>query len=110
MATAPSLQESRRATRDVVSFRAMIDGPAGVRTTALVVNISPLGFMSRTDAALTPGERIAVTLPMIGPRAARVVWALGGRVGGEFIDPIPAESYARLLLAAPNDKPGWSDF
>ncbi len=76
----------------------------------LMVDISPLGFMSRSLAALTPGDIVAVKLPVIGPRSARVVWALGGRVGGEFLEFIPAEPYARMLAHAPRDTPAWNEF
>ena len=109
MATAPSTIESRRAARDIVSFRAPLDGPGGVRGTALMVDISPLGFMSRTLAPLAAGDMIAVKLPVVGARAARVVWSLGGRVGGEFIETIPAHIYTRLLASAPNHTPNWNE-
>ena len=110
MATAPFIIESRRAPRDVVSFRAPLDGPSGARSTALVVDISPFGFMSRTSAALQPGDLIAVKLPVVGMCPARVVWSLGGRVGGEFITPIASDIYPRMLANAPNDKPAWNEF
>ncbi len=110
MATAPSVIESRRVTRDIVSFRAALDGPGGMRTAVLVVDISPLGFMSRTEAPLAPGDVVAVNLPVIGPRAARIIWSLGGRVGGEFLEFIPGDVYARMLARAPYDRPALSDF
>ncbi len=110
MATAATVVDSRRTKRDIVSFRAQMDGPAGIRGSVLIVDISPFGFMSRSSAALAPGDVVAVRLPVVGARAARVVWSLGGRVGGEFLDFIPAEPYARLLAVAPNDKPGWDEF
>lgn len=110
MATAPFIIESRRAPRDVVSFRAPLDGPSGARETALVVDISPYGFMSRTSAALQPGDLIALKLPVVGMTPARVVWSLGGRVGGEFIAPINDTLYPKMLANTPNDKPAWNEF
>ncbi len=110
MATAPSAIESRRVVRDIVSFRAPLDGPGGMRTAVLIVDISPLGFMSRTEAPLAPGDVVAVKLPVLGPRAARIVWSLGGRVGGEFLEFIPGDVYARMLARAPHDRPSLSDF
>jgi hypothetical protein len=110
MATAPFIMESRRAPRDVVSIRAPLDGPSGARSTALVVDISRFGFMSRTSAPLQPGDLIAVKLPVVGMCPARVVWSLGGRVGGEFITPIASDIYSRMLANAPNDKPAWNEF
>jgi hypothetical protein len=110
MASAPLSIESRRVPRDIVSFRAPLDGPAGLRVSILMVDISPLGFMSRTSAALAPGDIVAVKLPAVGNRAARIVWSLAGRVGGEFLDCIDQASYTRLLANAPTDRPGWDEF
>jgi hypothetical protein len=109
MSMAATAYEGRRAHRDLVSFRAPLDGPGGVRTSVFMVDISPLGFMSRTSAPLAAGDMVAVKLPHVGPRAAMVVWSLGGRVGGEFTDPIPAGPYSRLLASAPNDRPNLSE-
>lgn len=109
MATAATTLEGRRAARDVVSFRATVEGPRDIRTTALMVDISPLGFMSRTNAMLLPDDIISVTLPVVGQRPARVVWSLGGRVGGEFLESIPAHLYGRLLANAPVHRPNWNE-
>lgn len=110
MATAALSIDGRRAHRDMVSFRAPLDGPAGIRTTVLMVDISPLGFMSRSGAALAPGDIVAVKLPAVGARAARIVWSMAGRVGGEFLDFISADQYGRLLANAPHDRPSWDEF
>jgi hypothetical protein len=110
MATAFQMLDARRVQRDIVSFRAALDGPGGVRTTVLVVDISPLGFMSRTRAPLQPGDVIAIKLPIVGARAARVVWSMAGRVGGEFAEIIPAAAYGRMLASAPNDPPTHAEF
>jgi hypothetical protein len=110
MATAVSGIDGRRAPRDIVSFRAPLDGPAGMRIAILIVDISPFGFMSRSTAPLAPGDVVAVKLPVVGARAARIVWSMGGRVGGEFVEPITAAPYARMLASAPHDKPTWNEF
>ena len=110
MATAAASLEGRRAQRDVVSFRAPLDGPAGMRTSVLMVDISPLGFMSRSAAPLAPGDIVAVKLPVVGARAARIIWSMGGRVGGAFVEAIGYEPYRRMLASAPNDKPAWNEF
>jgi hypothetical protein len=109
MSTAALNIEGRRAAREIVSFRAALDGP-GVRASVLMVDISPLGFMSRTSAPLATGDLIAVNLPVVGARAARIVWSLGGRVGGEFSETIPPLAYSRMLAGAPRDLPNWNDF
>jgi len=49
-------------------------------------------------------------LPVVGARAARIVWSMGGRVGGEFVEGIGADQYGRILASAPNDKPAWNEF
>lgn len=110
MATAVASLEGRRAHRDIVSFRAPLDGPAGMRTSILVVDVSPLGFMSRATARLAPGDHVTVKLPVVGDRAARIIWAMGGRVGGEFVEAIDDRHYDRLLANAPRDKPAWNEF
>jgi hypothetical protein len=110
MATAASSIEGRRAARDLVSFRAPFDGPAGIRASVLMVDISPFGFMSRCQAPVAPGDVVAVKLPVVGNRAARIVWSLGGRVGGEFLEPIASDIYAMMLRRAPTDKPAWNEF
>jgi hypothetical protein len=109
MATAALNIEGRRAQRDIVSFRAPLDGPAGIRTTVFMVDISPLGFMSRSSAALAPGDVVAVKLPVVGARAARIVWSMAGRVGGEFIECIGVDQYARMLAGTPHDRPNWNE-
>jgi hypothetical protein len=109
MTMAATAYEGRRAERNLVSFRAPLDGPRGMRTSVFMVDISPLGFMSRTSAPLAAGDVIAVKLPHVGARAAKVVWSLGGRVGGEFTDPIPSAVYNRLLANAPTDRPNLSE-
>ena len=110
MATAAPTIESRRALRDIVSFRVPLDGPAGIRASVLIVDVSPFGFMSRCQAPLAPGAVVVVKLPVVGNRAARIVWSLGGRVGGEFVDAIAHDIYAMMLKRAPTDKPAWNEF
>lgn len=110
MSTAVSAIDGRRARRDIVSFRVPLDGPAGMRTAVLIVDISPFGFMSRSGAPLAPGDVVAVKLPVVGARAARIVWSMGGRVGGEFVEEIGRDLYARLLVSAPTDMPAWNEF
>ena len=55
------------------------------------------------------GDVVAVKLPFVGARTARVVWSLGGRVGGEFIEPISPAIYGRVLASAPLDRPSLSE-
>ncbi len=55
---------------------------------ARLVNISSRGFMAETKAIIEAGSRIWLTLPGPGRVNALVVWTRGGRIGGEFAQPI----------------------
>ena len=58
---------------------------------ARLVNLSSCGFMVETRALIEPGSRVWLTLPGAGRVNGLVIWALNGRIGGEFaeaIDPL----------------------
>ena len=55
---------------------------------ARLVNVSSRGFMARSNALIDPGTRIWLTLPGLPRVSAVVMWAKGGRLGGEFAAPI----------------------
>lgn len=78
----------------------MMHRPVGRNIDARVVNISTHGFMARADGEFTPGEHFVIDLPVVGERLAKIAWALGGRVGGQFIVPIVSSRYSELLAAA----------
>jgi hypothetical protein len=87
----PDLGAGRDARRDArveaaaeVGLRAL--GSNGVD--AQLINISSLGFMAKTDAEITPGSRVWLTLPGVSRVNALVVWSKGGKLGGEFAAPI----------------------
>lgn len=109
MMAAEKMVESRRAPRDVVSFRALIVGAGGVQGRVLLVDISPFGFMARSTLPLVAGDGVTIRLPAAGTVRAIVRWSLGGRTGGEFQTAIPAHDYARMLAAAPHDRPSWNE-
>lgn len=109
-AVTPMTIETRRAPRDLVSFRASLEGHSAVRGQLLMVDLSPFGFMARTPATLERGEVVTIRLPVIGAVRARVVWALAGRVGAEFIEAIAPAPYAQLLARAPHDRPSWNGY
>lgn len=91
----------RIATRDEVFHRTTVRLPDGIAATADIVNISCTGFMARTLLAIEPETHMTIGLPLFGERAARVVWALGGRIGAEFADPIEPAYYSILLAQMP---------
>ena len=53
-------------------------------TEVLIHNISVSGLLLESEAALAPGEEIAIELPHAGTTAARVIWASGRLYGCEF--------------------------
>ncbi len=55
---------------------------------ARLINISSRGFMVETNGLIMPGSRIWLTLPGSGRVNALVIWSRGGRIGGEFAQPI----------------------
>jgi len=69
----------------------------------LIVNLSPSGCMVRSDARLTPGDRITLFLPTIREIEAQVMWALGGRAGIEFDKPLALPSYSAILSEMQRD-------
>ena len=55
---------------------------------ARLVNISSRGFMVESEAMITAGARVWLTLPGVGRVNALVIWARNGRMGGEFAEPL----------------------
>jgi hypothetical protein len=101
--------ESRRAARDTVSFRASVAGANGMTGRVFLVDLSPFGFMARGVLPVAAGDVVTLRLPVIGVQSAIIRWSLGGRMGGEFEEPLSAHGYARMLAAAPHDRPSWNE-
>ncbi len=76
--------ESRVEVAADIGFRPL--GHSAVE--ARLMNISSRGFMVETHADVRPGARVWLALPAAGRVNALVVWASGGRLGGEFAEPI----------------------
>ena len=89
--------DQRRVDREEVHYRARAFGPDAAALNLVIVNISPHGMMARCEASLTEGQRIRVTLPVVGVASAEVRWALGGRIGCQFDTAIDLASYYELL-------------
>lgn len=91
--------EDRALPRDEVHYRARAFGPDAKPVSLLIVNLSAMGLMARTDAPYTVGERLRVTLPVVGVVVAEIRWTLGGRMGCELDQPIdPADYYEALAV------------
>ncbi len=91
--------EDRVEPRDETLCRTWLFDAAGARHAVTVVNLSLNGFMARSDAALASGERVVLTLPVVGDRTAEIRWSLGGRVGAKFAQELPAALYPCALAA-----------
>jgi hypothetical protein len=81
-------REPRVPVSAAVPLRELGQGAAQAR----LINLSSRGFMVETEALISPGVRVWLTLPGQMRVNALVVWARDGRVGGEFadaIDPLP---------------------
>ena len=87
----------RREDREDVHHRTVATDAAGGSLAMLVVNISPNGLMARCDRVLEAGSRLTFRLPGMGPITADVRWALGGRIGVQFAETIPMNSYFAVL-------------
>ncbi len=83
----PRRSEGRVPVSAAIAMRELGQAAAQAR----LVNLSSRGFMAETEALISPGVRVWLTLPGQARVNARVVWARDGRIGGEFaeaIDPL----------------------
>jgi hypothetical protein len=92
-----AFKDDRLITRDEVHYRARGTGPDGRPVSMLIVNMSAMGLMARTEAPLVVGDRVRLMLPVIGSIDADIRWALGGRVGCELGRTIDLADYYELL-------------
>lgn len=96
----------RRSNRDLVDFKTTFSSHSGAGDLH-VVNISRLGLMARTQAALSKSERLIIELPLCGKVEAMVRWAEDGRIGTEFVTPVCERQYTRMLALMPERQLGW---
>lgn len=89
--------DNRALARDEVHYRARAFGPDAQAVSLLIVNLSAMGLMARADLPYGIGERMHITLPVIGVVAAEIRWSLGGRIGCELDRPIDLADYYELL-------------
>ena len=92
-----ALNEGRSLVRDEVHYRARAIGPDGQPFSLLIVNISAMGLMARSEAPYAVDDRLKVSLPAVGNVVAHIRWSLGGRIGCELEQPIPLAEYYDLL-------------
>jgi hypothetical protein len=91
--------DSRALARDEVHYRARAFGPDARQLSLLIVNLSAAGLMARSELSYAVGERLHITLPVVGVVIAEIRWSLGGRIGCELDAPIPLAEYYELLAA-----------
>ena len=97
MALALPVTDNRALARDEVHYRARAFGPDARQVALLIVNVSAMGLMARADVPYAIGERLRITLPVIGVVIAEIRWSLGGRLGCELDQPIDLADYYDLL-------------
>ena len=98
-AAALAYNERRELPRDEVHYRTRATDAGGRSVGLLIVNLSAQGLMARTPRDHAVGERMTVTLPVVGSVIAEVRWSLGGRIGCELTRPIDLADYYGLLAA-----------
>jgi hypothetical protein len=92
-----ALADGRAEWRDEVELPTRAFGPDARALPLLIVNLSPHGLMARSEARLREGDRIRVTLPVVGAIAAEVRWSIDGRLGCRFDSGLDRASYYDLL-------------
>ena len=98
-ASAAAYRDERTTGRDEVHYRARAIGPDARPLQLVIVNISALGLMARCEGEFREGERLHITLPVVGVVTAQVRWSLGGRIGCELDRMIELADYYELLAA-----------
>ena len=91
------LSNQRRIERDEVFHRTTVSIVGRAPQRALVVDLSPLGCMVRSEAAAERGQPMSIALPVMGRLDGSVAWSIMGRIGMEFAKPIGKELYDSLL-------------
>ena len=89
--------EDRREPRQPVLHRTRAVQANGVEVPVVVVNVSPRGFMARSEAPHQAGDLLAVHMPVIGALEAEVRWSLGGRIGCRLLLPIDPADYGLMI-------------
>jgi hypothetical protein len=85
----PSAQfKSRRTQRTRVAGTAALRHQSLYSVKVRIRDVSTEGFMAECQDPIRIGSYVSLDVPGIGPVHAQVRWQLGGRIGGQFVDPI----------------------
>ena len=68
-----------------------------------VLNISTMGFMGWSTPKLRIGAMVEVELPGMGFIDAHIRWALAGRIGVQFVQPLTLDECRRAILPDPGE-------
>lgn len=103
----PALPDGRRrSVRAPVSLDVGIGRGGLDRALCKVVDVSLHGARLQTYSALNKRALIWLTLPELGPRAVRVMWADDFSAGCEFLEPLHiAEFNALIAIDATLERP-----
>ena len=82
------VEPRRREPRSSISADVPIRQLGQNNVEARLVNVSSHGFMVEVDEPIEAGARVWLTLPGAGRVNGLVLWAKGGRIGGELATPI----------------------
>jgi len=66
--------DGRRHPRRALKFQTSGIPDGGTPANVTIHNLSAVGLLIETDIELVPGERLAISLPDVGPVGAEIVW------------------------------------
>jgi len=87
----------RRSLREPVSLDARIGRGGLDRALCRITDLSLHGARLQTYSALQRGSTIWLTLPVVGVRAAAIVWGDDFLAGCQFLAPLSDEEFETLL-------------
>lgn len=105
-AVAKNPSELRRAERELVDFGTKA-ALRGIMHEIRVINISSLGLMARIDTGVNKGDKLIIELPHVRTVEAIVRWVEDGRIGTEFVTPVPQTDYTLMLISIPKRQTAW---
>ena len=91
------IDSPRSEPRAPISLDARLGRGGLDRTLCRVVDVSRHGLKLLTYSPLKLGQIIWLTLPTLGPRAAKVIWADDYACGCQFAEPLEEMKVAELL-------------
>jgi hypothetical protein len=97
MALERPLPCERREPRENVAVQATMRALGYHGIDVVIRTISPDGFMAEADGDFPPGSFVRLRLPGLGAVHARVVWADGRQLGGEFLNAVQPSRLGRIL-------------